>query len=120
MVTERGRLVDGSVYAMIVRSTSNTVVMLQSKMILESGYIDICHGNRARLVDGSVTQLCSDHSLPKLFRVLQRRWYRLVEACQQLSQLRGNLALQCQEGGCLSFPLQSSSASWIWKRTAAV
>ena len=78
----------------------------------------ICYGDRARLVNGSVSQFCSDHSLPELFRVLQCRWYRLVEACQQLSQLRGYLALECQEGGCFAFLLQSSCSTWIWERWA--
>ena len=76
----------------------------------------ICYGDRARLVDGSVSQFCSDHPLPELFRVLQCRWYGLVKACQQLSQLRGYLTLECQEGGCFAFLLQSSCATWIWER----
>ena len=76
----------------------------------------ICYGDRTRLVNGSVSQFCSDHPPPELFRVLQCRWYRLVEACQQLSQLRGYLALECQEGGCFAFLLQSSSSTWMQER----
>ena len=56
------------------------------------------------LVNGPVSQFCSDNPLPKLLCVLQGRRDGLVKAGQKILQLIGYLALQCQERGRLPSP----------------
>jgi len=69
------------------------------------------------LVNGPVSQFCSDNPLLKLLCVLQCRWDGLVKAGQKILQLIGYLAFQRQERGHLPSPPQPGSAAWIQGKT---